>query len=315
MTVSLSGARWLLLGLVGLLLFFINPLSELASQYNQEVTVGSSTLYGTLRVVNSVMSVAKETEVQASSVFLSLTASPGQLLQPVTNTIDRMSDLLFCLAITSGVLSLILVPIATVAAAILGVLGLAKAVVTFSGVVMPASMQNLGRRLFLLALMGAVIVPASYSLAFLVGDRITEDAWVEAKEVFHRLDSQYDDAVVHGQLEALKVPENPSPAMDTPTGEEPGLLDRLGSAVDASRSAIGSTVSAATDLAASVGNGISNNTKAVLDGVAISADLFRASIQIAIAYLVKLLILPLLFIYIAAYLLRANRSDSRNVAE
>ena len=47
------------------------------------------------------------------------------------------------------------------------------------------------------------------------------------------------------------------------------------------------------------------NAQVIQDGVAISADLFTASIGIATAYLVKLLVLPVIILAAFLYLLRA----------
>jgi hypothetical protein len=47
------------------------------------------------------------------------------------------------------------------------------------------------------------------------------------------------------------------------------------------------------------------NAQIIRDGVAISTDLFSASIGIATAYLVKLLVLPILILAAMLYLIRS----------
>ena len=61
------------------------------------------------------------------------------------------------------------------------------------------------------------------------------------------------------------------------------MFDRLGTAFTG-------TLQAASDMAATA----AANAQIIRDGVAISTDLFAASIGIATAYLVKLLVLPIL---------------------
>ena len=77
------------------------------------------------------------------------------------------------------------------------------------------------------------------------------------------------------------------------------MFDRLGSAFTG-------TLQAASDMAATA----AANAQVIQDGVAISADLFSASIGIATAYLVKLLVLPVLILAAFLYLLRAATRQS-----
>lgn len=84
----------------------------------------------------------------------------------------------------------------------------------------------------------------------------------------------------------------------TPTDRIPpaedGMFDRLGTAFTG-------TLQAASDMAATA----AANAQIIRDGVAISTDLFAASIGIATAYLVKLLVLPILILAAMLYLMRS----------
>ncbi len=301
-----SSIAWLLVAAFAAAMFFINPLADVAARFSREVTIGSGALYGTLRVVNSLMSVAKDADVTGGVGVASVTASPGQLLQPVTNTIDRMADLLFYLAIASGILSLVLVPVAKAASAVLALGAGVIAILLLTTRAVPPALERMSRSAAALGIIGAVLLPASYSLAFYAGNAITEEAWGSATQVFHRMDAQYDPAAVEQQVEALKSNEPPAVAPPADGALEPGLLDRLGSAVDASRSALTGTLGAASGLAQSVTSGVTENARIITDGVAISADLFSASIAIAVAYLVKLLVLPLMILAALVYLMRSG---------
>ena len=143
MTILRRSLGWLLLCATAILLAIANPLADAAAGFNREVTIGSTALYGTLRVMNSVMSVAKDADVTGGVGVASVTASPGQLLQPVTNTIDRMAELLFWLAILSGVLAALFLPVAKVAAIGLACLAALGAVVALSGRSLPPRAINL----------------------------------------------------------------------------------------------------------------------------------------------------------------------------
>lgn len=294
---------WLLVALFAAAMFIVNPLANTAAGFSREVTVGSGALYGTLRVANSLMSVAKDADVTGGVGVASVTASPGQLLQPVTNTIDRMADLLFYLAIASGIISVVLVPVAKAASAILAIGACIIAVLLLSARRVSRGLDRLSRSAAMLGLLGAVLLPSSYSLAFYAGNALTDGAWREATEVFQRMDAQYEAAAVESQVKALREgvqnPEGAPPAADE------GIFDRFGSAVDASRSAISDTLGAASGLARSVTGGVTANARIITEGVALSADLFSASIGIAVAYLVKLLVLPLMILAAMVYLLRA----------
>ncbi|MFN7104169.1 MAG: hypothetical protein ACK4N1_16265 [Pseudorhizobium sp.] len=294
---------WIAIAVFAAAIFVVNPLSETATRFAREVTIGTGALYGTLRVANSVMSVAKDADVSGGVGLASVTASPGQLLQPVTNTIDRMADLLFYLAIASGILSVVLAPVAKVTAVCLAVLAILQALFVLTARRAPPFAERLSRSALVVCLIGTVVLPASYTVAFHAGEAITDEAWRSAITVFQRLDADYETAEVRQQVEALRELPLAEAAPVAPADE--GILDRLGSAVDASRSALAGTLDAATGLAGTVTGSLSANARIITDGVAISADLFTASIGIAVAYLVKLLVLPLMIFAAGLYLLRA----------
>jgi hypothetical protein len=282
---------WLLVAGFSVALFLINPLADIAARFSRDVMVGSGALYGTLRVANSVMSVARDADITGGVGVASVTASPGQLLQPVINTIERMVDLLFGLAIVSGILSLVLVPVAKVASVALAACALFCAGMTLTARRVPPMLERLARSVLVLGILGAVLLPASYTIAFYAGDAITDRAWTNATDVFDRMRGQHAlagvDADAVAEVGTLSPTDRIPPAND-------GMLDRLGSAFSG-------TLQAASDMAATA----AANAEIIRDGVAISTDLFTASIGIATAYLVKLLVLPILILAAMLYLLRS----------
>ena len=282
---------WLLVAAFAGALFLVNPLADVAARFSRDVTLGSGALYTTLRVANSVMSVARDADITGGVGVASVTASPGQLLQPVINTIERMVDLLFGLAIVSGILSLVLVPVAKVASIGLAACALFCAGMTLTSRRVPPMLERLTRSVMVLGILGAVLLPASYTIAFYAGDAITDRAWTHATEVFDQMRGQHaaaglDDEAA-GMAGALTPTDRIPPAED-------GMFDRLGTAFTG-------TLQAASDMAATA----AANAQIIRDGVAISTDLFAASIGIATAYLVKLLVLPILILAAMLYLMRS----------
>ena len=263
---------WLLLTALAVMLAVTNPLADRAAGYNRDVTIGSTALYGTLRVMNSVMSVAKDADVTGGVGVASVTASPGQLLQPVTNTIDRMAELLFWLAILSGILSTIVLPVAKVAAIGLAATAALLALIASFGRSLPEAGQRLMRGFVVLGLVGALALPLSYTLAFHAGDAMTDSAWRQATAVFDRLQTDYSDKAA----EAVVVPP-PPPTTNAPPAEQ-SLLGRIGTAIGASGAALSDTVNSASGGVERLSEGVISQARVVADGVAISGDLFNASI-------------------------------------
>ncbi|QLF68280.1 hypothetical protein FE840_001200 [Peteryoungia desertarenae] len=290
MTRNKAAIVWVMVAIIAVVIFFVNPLADVAARFSHDVMIGSGALYGTLRIANSVMSIARDADVSGGVGVASVTASPGQLLQPVINTIERMVDLLFYLAIISGILSVVLVPLAKVAAAGLAVFALLCAALTVSMQRVPKLIDRLARSFLVLGLLGAILLPASYTVAFYAGGVITEEAWTNATEVFERMQGNSALAQVEQQVGA---PKENLPSVDQQAGDGQ-LFGRLGSAFSG-------TLQSASDMAATV----AANVAVINVGVAISNDLFNASIGIAVAYLVKLLVLPVLILAAFLYMLRS----------
>jgi hypothetical protein len=295
-------ARWVVLFAIAVMLSVMNPLADRAASYNRDVTIGATALYGSLRVMNSVMSVAKDADVTGGVGVASVTASPGQLLQPVTNTIDRMADLLFWLAIVSGVLATLFLPVGKVAAIGLAGVALLQTVCALTSRRLPAAGERLAHAMLTLCLLGAVVLPLSYAVAFHAGAQMTDTAWRSATVVFDRINADYDAQAID-QIDVLKETQEPQKAEPPPA--DTSLFGRIGSAVDQSQSAISGTVSAASGLVTSLTEGVSAKAKVITDGIAISSDLFTASIAIAVSYLVKILVMPALILAAMLFLMRA----------
>jgi hypothetical protein len=108
-----------------------------------------------------------------------------------------------------------------------------------------------------------------------------------------------------------------TPAPQTAPGEaqadgDGGLIGwvfgMLSGAVQGSGEAIQGAVAATTGFANAVREQFETNAKVVADGLAAAGQLFDASVKIGVAYLVKLVVLPLLILFGFTFVMRAARS-------
>jgi hypothetical protein len=299
------GSSWAMIAfmIAGALLLLLNPLAESASRYNTQVTASAIALYGTLRVANSVMSIAKDADVQASGVVASVTASPGRALEPVTDTIERLADLLFVIVLISGVLSVIISPAATVGAGFLVVLaGSLLALAMLPEHYRAPALVGLLRRGIAIALITALVIPGAFSIAFVAGDHLTAQAWDQASAVFVKLDQAFgkdmppDLPSVIGPDTAVE-PERSAPPPDV---RDPNIFIRaLGGITDAyegSTEALGNAASAVGGFAQAIPERIRSNARLVSEALQLATQLFEASVAIAVAYAIKLIILPALIV-------------------
>jgi hypothetical protein len=239
-----------------------NPLASTAVRYNQQAAAAALSIYATLRAVSATLSVLKDADVEGSVLFGSVAASPGQVLEPVTHTIERFSDIMFVVALVSGLLALLLGPAAAVGA-VLAAVGLALAVALRTlprAHRLPPSAARLGRAAVGLGLVLAVVLPAVYGLAFQLGDGLTRAAEAEARAVLAGLSAE-------------------SPDLAAGDGEPAtGLRERLGELVTG---------------------------EAVARFMTAADDLLRASVDLSLAYLLKLVVLPVLLALGVRWLVRA----------
>lgn len=228
---------------------WVNPLAGTAARYNREATVAALSIYASLRTVSATLSVMKDADLEGSVLFGSVAASPGQVLEPVTHTLERFADIMFVVALVSGLLALLLGPAAGVGAGVAAVvLSLAAfTVATRRAGRVPPVVRRLGRAAVVLGVALALVVPAVYGLAFRLGDGLTREATADAV------------AIVEGL--SARAPE-------LAEGEAaPGVLDRFGELV---------------------------RGDAVGRFMATADELLRATVDLSVAYLLKLVVLPVL---------------------
>ncbi|MGV3491748.1 MAG: hypothetical protein ACO1OG_10545 [Devosia sp.] len=284
--------------LAGIVLVFVNPLVDVARGYNRDVAVTTTAIFASVRGATSVMSMARDADFSAGAVVGSVTASPGQVLQPVIATLERMADLLFALAIVSGVLAVSLPVVGTLGAVALA-LGAAGMLVLRPWRAAPEGLKRVATTLLFIGLVGSVVLPGAYLTAFVVGDKVTADAWTRAADVFHQQAQAVEAA---DPATAVPLTEVPPPSATA----EPGMFDWFTDAIEGTSEAIGGALTATQQFAGWAGAQVAANAQVVTDGVASAGELFGASVDIGVAYLVKLVVLPALLLGAAIWVLRSG---------
>lgn len=302
----------LLIGIIGVI---TNPLAGLASSYNTEIAATGAAIYGSLRFASSAMSVAKDADLGGSVAVASVTFSPGQVLEPVTATINRMADLLFGLVLASGVVSVTLPALARIGAVLMAVAGVLLVVAQIVQARMPTDggLQRLGSATARFGVVVAIIVPAAYATAFMLGDFMTADAWRSATAVFEKLSEDFE-APPESILPVPEVTTPPVTAPEAETGLLEGLVNGVGTAIGQTKDAVVGAAQATAGFASGLPDQVSRNAKIVGDGIAVSGQLFNSSMQLGAAYLVKLVVLPLFLLFTGLWLFR-QLNQSRRVGK
>lgn len=296
-------AMLIVLMLAGIALIFSNPLVDVARGYNREVAVTTTAIFASVRGATSVMSMARDADFQASAVVGSVTASPGQVLQPVIATLERMADLLFALAIVSGILAVSLPVVGTLGATALA-LGAAGMLVLKPWRAAPGGFRRLAGALVFVGLIGSAVLPGAYLVAFIVGDKVTAEAWTKAEAAFHHQAAAVAES--GGEIAAPPAGAVPPVPGATSPAVEPGMFDWFTDTIEGTSEAIGGALTATQQFAGWVSTQVSANAQVVTDGVASAGELFAASVDIGVAYLVKLVVLPSLILAASIWLLRTT---------
>ncbi len=279
--------------------FLPNPLLAISSSFNGEVAAGMTAVYGSLRILKGVLSMAADANFSAGVAVVGFEGSPGQLVSPVIDTIDRMANLVFGLLIASGLLAVLIPVIGNWAAMLVAGAALALAVVGSSpnrGGVLGGTSAALRAVLFL-GLIGAVLIPGAYSLASLAGDR-------------------YFPAETHaGELEALVAPyEQPISDPGLPTPEpavpqaEPTLWEQISNQIGSMISTIGNAGTSMGQAIGNIGAGtldqVSRSIASVGQAIEQAQELLNLLISLSVAYILKLFVLPIMVTLIVVVVVR-----------
>ena len=128
-------------------------------------------VYVSLRVINAALSAAQEIEVGAS-VGAQATVQPLKVLEPVDDTVERVADVVFAVAVGAAVATVGLNPVAVLGAFVLG----GGLLVMAAGLVwpnLPGGIAGLARRAVRLGGAVALVLPLVIVLGLDLGDRMT----------------------------------------------------------------------------------------------------------------------------------------------
>ncbi len=161
-----------------------NPVTQSAQRYAVAVSKASGGTYITLRTLNAFLSTAQEVEV-GGSFFVSGSAQPLKVLEPIDDTIERLAGLVFVVMVVTGVLAVSLGPVSAVgfgliasAACLWGLQRSGKGAGRFAGLSL-----SLGRYGVFLAL----AVPLAFVLTALLADRMTAEVWDQHQAVISEI--------------------------------------------------------------------------------------------------------------------------------
>jgi len=227
-------------------------------------------------VINAALSAAQEIEVGAS-VGAQANVQPLKVLEPVDDTVERVADVVFAVAIGAAVATVGLTPIAVLGAAVLGMGALLMAGCLIWPTI-PDGFRDLARRAVRLGGAVALVLPLVVVLGLELGERMTASVAAEAS------------AVLNGVAEEAQVligQDEPDPEV---VAEETGgtFFGRFFESV----STAGETVSAYTQAAAVF------RTEATA--------LFEAMLILIGVFVLRSLVLPILLFWGALALLRRS---------
>ena len=159
----------------------VNPAVRWAEASVQEIAASMTGVYVSLRVINAALSAAQEIEIGAS-VGAQANVQPLKVLEPIDDTVERVADVVFAVAIGAAVATVGLTPVAALGAAVLGFGALVQVVVlTWPGI--PSGATDLARRAIRLGGAVALVLPLVVGLGLDLGERMTAAPAAEASAV------------------------------------------------------------------------------------------------------------------------------------
>ncbi len=158
-----------------------NPLPNGAADYAGQVATASAATYVTLRTLNAVLSTVQEAAFTGSVVVAEATVQPLKALEPIDDTIERISDVVFAIMLAAGVLSVALGPISAVGAGMVALACLLWLGDLALGRRNP--LVGLSRRLVWYGGFMAVGLPLAFLLSSAVADHLTRTVWDQHQAV------------------------------------------------------------------------------------------------------------------------------------
>jgi len=167
-----------------------NPLNAEAKGYATAVAATSAGVYVGLRSINAFLSTAQELEVSGGAVFVSGSAQPLKALEPIDDTIERISGMVFGLMVATGVVAVGVGPISAVGWGMivlsLGIDLVRRAIGKLNEV------TALERQLLRYGLLFGLGVPLAFVLASQMADWLTADVWAENDAIVREITAEVE---------------------------------------------------------------------------------------------------------------------------
>lgn len=274
---SLRGLVWPLLAALCLVLAIAPaaPVSSPAREAARDVATASLGVYVALRSINAALSFAQEIEV-GGSIGVSANAQPLKFLEPVDDTVERVSSVVFWVSLVAGAVVIGVEPVSRIGflllAAGLAIRWLRGPLIGRMG---PAARPvcRAGEALDATGLVLALLLPLSLALGSGLGSRLTADEWDTARADLGEITS-YASSLLGETGDVARD--------DVAESEESGVMGWLRELLETTGDGFG---------------GAAERTGKYLDAAGYFIDeadrLFGASMTILAIFLLRTLILPL----------------------
>jgi hypothetical protein len=260
-----------------------NPAVQLAEASVEKVAVATTGVYVSLRVINAALSAAQEIEIGAS-VGAQASVQPLKVLEPVDDTVERVADVVFAVAVGAAVAAVGLEPVAALGAFVLavGLTGLAMVQVMPK---LPPGVRRMAGRATRLGAAVAIVLPLITTLGLEVGERMTRPIAAEANAVLSGISAEAQ-VLIGGAENAADMPVGA--AADT-------LFGRLAQSWSAAGAAVDDAVAAVQDYRAAAGVFLTE------------ADaLFAATLTLIGVFVLRTIVLPVLLFWGVLSILRRS---------
>lgn len=260
-----------------------NPLLAISSGFNAEVATGMAAVYGSLRILKGVLMMAADANFSGGLAVVSFEGSPGQLVTPVIDTVERMANLVFALLIAAGLLAALIPIIGSWAAGLVAAGALLLAIFGWNGGRLPRSVASGAQALVLLGMFGAVLMPGGYTIASLVGD--------------HYFPTSSHTA----ELEQIVAPLEETASLDADSVAEPSAEPNIWQQITGQ---IGGLVQSVGDFGVGTLDQVGKAIGSIGHTIDEAQALLQALIALAVAYILKLFVLPMVVIGSSLLVLR-----------
>ncbi|WP_158972127.1 hypothetical protein [Chachezhania sediminis] len=179
---------------LGMISYRSNPLTREAEGYATAVAATSATVYVTLRSINAFLSTAQEVEVSGGAVFVSGSAKPLKALEPIDDTVERVSSMVFALMVATGVVAVGIGPVSAVGWGMI-LLSLVIDLIR-RGIGRLSEKTAMERQLLRYGLLFGLGVPLAFVLASQMADWMTADVWAANDAIVREITAEVDLADV-----------------------------------------------------------------------------------------------------------------------